>query len=184
MNKNSTRIADWRKRNPEKHRKIVERERLKRNGIILDEDKEKELAKNRTDEIEKEIFVKLNYNPLLIKNNDKNLQWKLRELNNPLRDDCVRNRSFKKYKVSREWFLNKLLEQDCRCAICKLRIDEIESNLGSRLNIDHNHDTNRVRGLLCGNCNTALGSFKDSIDILESAKQYLLKHSEPMDYQI
>lgn len=41
------------------------------------------------------------------------------------------------------------------------------------LYIDHDHNTNKVRGLLCSNCNTALGKFKDDILILEEAIRYL-----------
>ena len=42
-----------------------------------------------------------------------------------------------------------------------------------RLAIDHNHNTHEFRGLLCGNCNTALGFFKDSPQILSKALAYL-----------
>ncbi len=41
------------------------------------------------------------------------------------------------------------------------------------LNIDHCHDTNDFRGMLCSNCNRALGYFKDNIELLEKAVQYL-----------
>ena len=42
-----------------------------------------------------------------------------------------------------------------------------------RLCIDHNHTTNQVRGLLCQNCNTALGLVGDDIGILENLINYL-----------
>lgn len=41
--------------------------------------------------------------------------------------------------------------------------------------IDHCHTSQTVRGLLCGNCNTALGLLKDNIQSLENAIQYLIK---------
>jgi len=39
--------------------------------------------------------------------------------------------------------------------------------------VDHCHREGRVRGLLCTNCNQALGKFSDSILLLESACDYL-----------
>ena len=41
------------------------------------------------------------------------------------------------------------------------------------LHIDHDHTTNTVRGLLCGRCNTAIGSFNDSPSLLRRAARYL-----------
>lgn len=40
--------------------------------------------------------------------------------------------------------------------------------------IDHNHDTGKVRGLLCQPCNTALGLFGDSVETLRAAEGYLI----------
>lgn len=56
---------------------------------------------------------------------------------------------------------NLLLSQGCQ--IC----------FGVATHIDHCHKTGKVRGGLCNNCNTALGGFKDSPIILDSAKEYL-----------
>lgn len=43
----------------------------------------------------------------------------------------------------------------------------------TRLYLDHNHQTGELRGFLCFNCNTALGNFKDSKDVLMNAVYYL-----------
>ena len=53
--------------------------------------------------------------------------------------------------------------QNARCAICQKV---------TKLCVDHDHATNRVRGLLCNLCNIALGHF-DTHDILTSAITYL-----------
>jgi predicted transport protein len=52
-----------------------------------------------------------------------------------------------------------------RCMVCKKKT--------SRLNIDHCHVTQRVRGLLCTGCNIGLGGFKDSVKTMLRAIQYL-----------
>ena len=52
------------------------------------------------------------------------------------------------------------------CAICGRR---------ERLIIDHDHETGKVRGMLCGTCNTGLGMFRDNIHVLENAISYLAK---------
>ena len=43
----------------------------------------------------------------------------------------------------------------------------------STLNVDHCHETGKIRGLLCHNCNRALGLFKDNVEFLERAILYL-----------
>lgn len=48
-----------------------------------------------------------------------------------------------------------------------------QEELSRRLFVDHNHETKKVRGLLCTNCNAGLGMFKDSIEKLELAIDYL-----------
>lgn len=55
------------------------------------------------------------------------------------------------------------------CAIC----NEPESIKNAKLSIDHCHETGKVRGLLCRNCNSALGKFKDSFDLVYKAAEYL-----------
>lgn len=59
------------------------------------------------------------------------------------------------------------------CAICG--VPEIECK--ARLCMDHDHQTGAFRGWLCARCNTLLGRVHDSVDILESAYNYLCLHS-------
>ena len=47
------------------------------------------------------------------------------------------------------------------------------SNRQNNPHIDHNHKTNKIRGILCGNCNMGLGHFKDNLDVLKNAIKYL-----------
>lgn len=66
-----------------------------------------------------------------------------------------------------------LKDQNNSCWIC-LASHNPDQKRG-RLYVDHDHKTGKVRGLLCGGCNSALGHFKDNVEILEKAIQYLKK---------
>lgn len=56
---------------------------------------------------------------------------------------------------------------------CKICGTDDPGSTRKRFSVDHNHETGEVRGLLCGSCNAALGLFKDSPTILQSAFNYL-----------
>lgn len=72
--------------------------------------------------------------------------------------------------------------QDNACAICQMQIEEIQPHpSGNRtLHVDHCHDTNRVRGLLCSNCNRAIGAFRDDPEIMRRAIAYIEERGVPM----
>lgn len=59
------------------------------------------------------------------------------------------------------------------CAICRRKETNTRNNRVRRLAIDHDHTTGAVRGLLCTGCNTGLGAFGDSVELLEAAIRYL-----------
>lgn len=81
---------------------------------------------------------------------------------------CAGSILFMKYGITEIDYERLLVEQGGACAICR------NPSTGRRLSVDHDHDTGRVRGLLCFTCNIGLGSFKDSILRLESAIEYLI----------
>ena len=72
------------------------------------------------------------------------------------------------YGLSWDSYLALLEKQNSCCAICGVR-----ENADKSLDIDHDHTTGKVRGLLCGHCNRGLGNFKDSTELLENAVKYL-----------
>ncbi|WP_425545633.1 endonuclease VII domain-containing protein [Glutamicibacter creatinolyticus] len=65
--------------------------------------------------------------------------------------------------------------QDHKCAICGDPYG-MES-LKHPLYVDHCHQTGKVRGLLCSRCNTGLGLFRDSPDLMLAAVTYLTRSS-------
>lgn len=109
-----------------------------------------------------------------LKNPDKYKKWAKisRERAGNMR---VLKESLSLRKISIEEY-NKMFEsQNGRCAICneiETRKSRKEGNI-CRLTIDHCHKTDKVRGLLCHECNTGLGKFKDNIELLLNAMAYL-----------
>lgn len=86
------------------------------------------------------------------------------------RKDNVEVRHFLRYKdFSEEKFTAMLTAQEGVCAICKT------DTAPKRLNVDHDHVSGDVRGLLCINCNWGLGQFRDSVELLQDAINYLKK---------
>ena len=93
--------------------------------------------------------------------------------NNP---KVVRDRQLRmKFGITLVQFEEMLLAQGMSCAICKTKTP------GGRWNsfqLDHCHVTKKVRGILCVPCNKALGHFKNNVDSLRSAIEYLTKQHE------
>lgn len=81
-----------------------------------------------------------------------------------------------KFGVEYEIYEQMFKEQDGKCAICKTS-EPTPRKRGKRINfdIDHNHTTGKIRGLLCSKCNVGLGAFNEDIQLLEIALAYLRK---------
>jgi hypothetical protein len=68
-------------------------------------------------------------------------------------------------------YMEMLEAQGRQCALCGKEWQGF--NKSKSLVIDHCHETGKVRGLLCGDCNTALGRFGDDPVRLRAAITYL-----------
>lgn len=79
------------------------------------------------------------------------------------------NKIRKQYGISMRQFTDLLAEQGGGCAICEKPMEAIRR----RMNIDHCHETNKVRGIICSGCNTGLGHLGDNIAGLQRAIAYL-----------
>lgn len=64
----------------------------------------------------------------------------------------------------------RLQEQNGCCDICGVKLIEEDTVL------DHNHETGKLRGLLCHCCNRGLGFLKEDLDILSSMSSYLINN--------
>jgi hypothetical protein len=66
---------------------------------------------------------------------------------------------------------NRLLEsQGGGCAICGRKVN-IDSKFS--LHVDHDHDTGKIRGILCSSCNLGIGKFDHDCSRLKNAIKYL-----------
>lgn len=70
------------------------------------------------------------------------------------------------YGISPEQYNEMLEKQDGKCAICHQESDR-------KLCIDHNHETDEIRGLLCYKCNSILGLLNDDFQYMWKVYEYL-----------
>ena len=102
--------------------------------------------------------------------------------NNPEKYKMLKRKSHLKryYGITVEQYDEMLKSQNGVCAIC----GNVElSNRGNTLNalslaVDHCHETGKIRGLLCMDCNQTLGKFNDDPARFEKAAEYLVKNGK------
>ena len=70
-----------------------------------------------------------------------------------------------RYEITPEDYDRMLVEQDGCCAACGVVVVDPD--------VDHDHSTGEVRGLLCGPCNRALGALNDNVEALKALIVYL-----------
>lgn len=78
----------------------------------------------------------------------------------------------KDYGITQDDFEHISEQQNHVCAIC----GGVEPKR-KYLSVDHCHKSGKVRGLLCNTCNRAIGLFKDDIQVIQKAAEYLKEHS-------
>jgi hypothetical protein len=74
------------------------------------------------------------------------------------------------YGITPEDHSAQLAAQAWRCAICASDLNALSKQT---VHVDHSHATGVLRGILCGPCNTGMGSFRDDIERMEAAIRYL-----------
>jgi len=80
----------------------------------------------------------------------------------------------KRYGIAIAVYNKMFEEQQGYCMIC----GKHQSELKRALSVDHNHHTGRIRGLLCGSCNTAIGSLRADfgLGLLQKAIEYIKEY--------
>lgn len=136
---------------------------------MTDAEKQRRYAERHPDRVEARVKAWRAANPEHIKAYQAERALRARA------DDLLvkRRANFRtKYALTLEGVQAMLDAQDGVCLICRKAL-----TLGGRSatsgHVDHDHTTGRVRGVLCSNCNTALGKFRDDPDLLRSAIAYL-----------
>lgn len=89
-----------------------------------------------------------------------------------------RSRTLRRYGLDSASYAEMFAAQNGQCAICgtsKMQVD-YRNGKPKPMFIDHNHVTGRVRALLCSQCNTGLGLFRDDPKLLRAAIAYIEKH--------
>jgi hypothetical protein len=80
------------------------------------------------------------------------------------------------FGISMEEFRAMSEAQDGKCAICGSNHAGTRHGKKKTLAVDHDHETGKVRGLLCEACNQGIGKLKDDPEILMAAAEYLKRH--------
>jgi hypothetical protein len=129
-----------------------------------DINKESKLQRNRKWHTENKEKVRL-----------RNKSW---QENN--RDKVKHNTLMSAHGISYEKYKEMLQRQDGVCAICKKKECKIVKKTGrvKSLCVDHSHENGNIRGLLCDDCNVAIGKFKEDIGSLKNAIEYLENSSK------
>ena len=78
----------------------------------------------------------------------------------------INNSYLRKYGITLKQKEEMLKNQNNQCMICQKII-----NISAA--VDHDHETGKIRGILCFSCNSALGNFQDNINLLKNAIEYL-----------
>ena len=101
-----------------------------------------------------------------------NQNWYSKNRDKKIRAD--RRLNLKKlYGLTEEEYIERLNIQEGKCAICRTPYPPGYISLC----VDHDHQTGKIRGILCHTCNLAVGNIGDNIEIARSLVEYLVRWS-------
>lgn len=82
------------------------------------------------------------------------------------------------FRIKLEAWQRLFISQNCTCAICKTTYPGKKGWATDHNPTSEKGNPNYVRGILCNNCNTGLGQFKENPDLLREAINYLVWHGQ------
>ena len=128
---------------------------------------------------ERAIYHKKYYHKNKLKYIKKSLEWRRKNKIKLQKYHYKYNKKYRlqKYNLNLQGYFRILKKQHGVCAICNKKQTRRGNNTNKLylLDVDHNHKTGKIRGLLCGNCNKAIGLFNENILIFQNAIRYLRK---------
>lgn len=85
----------------------------------------------------------------------------------------------RRFGLTREQYNEILKSQNFSCAICENKETSVDPRTGTvkSLAVDHDHTTEKVRGLLCWRCNGTIGKVEENLELFDKMKSYLIKHT-------
>lgn len=105
---------------------------------------------------------------------EKHKEWKKNYRSTPEQQLKRKNYEYKrKFGITFDDYQKLLENQNNVCAICKKEESFVLRGVKHSLAVDHCHNTGKIRGLLCRNCNQGLGLFHDNVEFLNEAIYYL-----------
>ncbi len=160
------------------HKKEIKKKQKKYQKQYYNANKERIKKHNTNRKEERKQYQKQYYNDKNIKLKEYQKQYRLNNKekikqycmnNKELRKQQRRKINLKQYGITPKQYNEIFNKQEGKCAIC----DKHQNEFKRALFVDHNHITNKIRGLLCSKCNFILGNANDSIELLEKTIKYL-----------
>ena len=135
------------KLNPEEYAKFLEKQKISKKRSS----QRPESRKKRNEYLRE--YCKKNKDKIKNYTSRSSIEWKKRNI-------------ARRYNITIEYYNDILNKQQGRCLLCNI--------IPKKIVVDHCHSSGKVRGLLCNECNTAIGLFKENIEVFKKAIDYLL----------
>lgn len=100
-------------------------------------------------------------------------KWSRKAWANKSAEERTATHLWKRYKMSFEEWVAMFEKQDYKCCLCETPVRATTDRSTDRGVVDHCHTDKSVRGILCHNCNRALGLVKDKTQTLKNMINYL-----------